>query len=102
MLPFFHIYGLVVLMNSALQRGATIVTMPRFELEQFLRVIQDYRITRAFVVPPIVLALAKHPLVDEYDLSSLQSSSRAPRRCRPSSSWPAASGWAAGCSRATA
>jgi acyl-CoA synthetase (AMP-forming)/AMP-acid ligase II len=68
-LPFFHIYGLVCLMNTMLERGAT---MPRFELAEFLRVIQHYRITRAFVVPPIVLALAKHPLVDEFDLSSLQ------------------------------
>jgi acyl-CoA synthetase (AMP-forming)/AMP-acid ligase II len=71
-LPFFHIYGLVVLMNLPLHRGATVVTMPRFDLAEFLRVIQDYRITRAWVVPPIVLALAKHPLVDEFDLSSLQ------------------------------
>ena len=71
-LPFFHIYGLVVLMNIPLYRGATIVTMPRFELAEFLRVIQDYRITRAWVVPPIVLAMAKHPLVDEFDLSSLE------------------------------
>jgi acyl-CoA synthetase (AMP-forming)/AMP-acid ligase II len=71
-LPFFHIYGLVVLMNLPLYRGATVVTMPRFDLAEFLRVIQDYRITRAWVVPPIVLALAKHPLVDEFDLSSLQ------------------------------
>jgi acyl-CoA synthetase (AMP-forming)/AMP-acid ligase II len=71
-LPFFHIYGLVVLMNIPLFRGATVVTMPRFDLAQFLRTIQDYRITRAWVVPPIVLALAKHPIVDEYDLSSLE------------------------------
>jgi len=71
-LPFFHIYGLVVIMNLVLERGATIVTMPRIELHEFLRVIQDYRITRAAVVPPIVLALAKHPLVDEFDLSSLR------------------------------
>jgi acyl-CoA synthetase (AMP-forming)/AMP-acid ligase II len=71
-LPFFHIYGLVVIMNIPLFRGAMIVTMPRFDLAEFLRVIQDYGITRAWVVPPIVLALAKHPLVDEYDLSSLE------------------------------
>ena len=71
-LPFFHIYGLVVLMNFPLFRGATVVTLPRFELAAFLRTIQDYRITRAWVVPPIVLALAKHPLVDEYDVSSLE------------------------------
>ena len=70
-LPFFHIYGLVVLMNVPLRGGATVVTMPRFDLPEFLRVMQDYRITRAWVVPPIVLALAKQPLVDEFDLSSL-------------------------------
>jgi acyl-CoA synthetase (AMP-forming)/AMP-acid ligase II len=71
-LPFFHIYGLVVIMNMTLHRGATVVTMPRFDLPEFLRVIQDYRITRANVVPPIALALAKHPLVDEFDFSSLE------------------------------
>jgi acyl-CoA synthetase (AMP-forming)/AMP-acid ligase II len=71
-LQFFHIYGLVVLMNIPLYRGATIVTMPRFDLLEFLRVVQQYRITRAWVVPPIVLALAKQPLVDEFDLSSLE------------------------------
>jgi len=70
-LPFFHIYGMQVLMNCSLRAGATVVTLPRFELEQFLRVHQDYRITRSFVAPPIVLALAKHPLVDSFDLSKL-------------------------------
>ena len=49
------------------------VTLPRFDLEDFLRTIQDHKITRAFVAPPILLALAKHPLVDQYDLSSLRS-----------------------------
>jgi acyl-CoA synthetase (AMP-forming)/AMP-acid ligase II len=72
-LPFFHIYGLLVLMASAISRGSTLVTMPRFDLEQFLGLLQDQRITRAYLAPPIVLALAKHPLVDNYDLSSLQS-----------------------------
>ncbi|MEX5719790.1 AMP-binding protein [Geodermatophilus maliterrae] len=72
-LPFFHIYGLTVLMNQGLQWGGTVVTLPRFDLEQFLRTIQDQRITRAFVAPPIVLALAKHPMVDQFDLSSLRS-----------------------------
>ncbi|SOC47900.1 Acyl-CoA synthetase (AMP-forming)/AMP-acid ligase II [Blastococcus aggregatus] len=72
-LPFFHIYGLTVLMNQGLALGGTVVTLPRFELEDFLRTIQEYKITRAFVAPPILLALAKHPLVDKYDLSSLES-----------------------------
>ncbi|HYH24514.1 MAG TPA: 4-coumarate--CoA ligase family protein [Blastococcus sp.] len=72
-LPFFHIYGLTVLMNQGLAWGAAVVTLPRFDLEDFLRTIQDHRVTRAFVAPPILLALAKHPLVDQYDLSSLVS-----------------------------
>jgi len=71
-LPFFHIYGMQVVLNLALWRGATLVTLPKFELEPFLAALQQYRITRAFVVPPLVLALAKHPAVDGYDLSSLR------------------------------
>ena len=72
-LPFFHIYGLTVLMNQGLAWGGAVVTLPRFDLEDFLRTIQEHTITRAFVAPPILLALAKHPLVDQYDLSSLVS-----------------------------
>jgi 4-coumarate--CoA ligase len=71
-LPFFHIYGMQVLMNCGLRIGATVVTMPRFDLEQFLSIHQEYGVTRSFVAPPIVVALAKHPLVDNYDLSKLE------------------------------
>jgi acyl-CoA synthetase (AMP-forming)/AMP-acid ligase II len=71
-LPLFHIYGLVVVLNMGLHLGATIVTMPRFDLEQFLSMIQKYRVTLSHVVPPIVLKLAKEPIVDNYDLSSLK------------------------------
>ena len=70
-LPFYHIYGMVVLMSGALRVGATVVTMPRFDFEQFLGLVQQHRVTMSYVVPPIVLALAKHPAVDKYDLSSL-------------------------------
>jgi 4-coumarate--CoA ligase len=71
-LPFFHIYGMQVLMNEFLSRGATIYTLPRFDLEQALTTIQEKRIGRFFVVPPIVLAFAKHPMIDQFDLSSLK------------------------------
>ena len=70
-LPFFHIYGMQVLMNGALFHGARAVTMPRFDLAEFLGLIQTHGVTRVAAVPPIVLALAKHPMVDGYDLSSL-------------------------------
>ena len=71
-LPFFHIYGMQVIMNLGLCGGAKVVTMPRFDLEQFLGLVQDQKVTRAYVVPPIALGLAKHPLVDKYDVSSLE------------------------------
>jgi acyl-CoA synthetase (AMP-forming)/AMP-acid ligase II len=71
-LPFFHIYGMQVMMNTSLRAGATVVTMPRFDLPQFLQLHQDHRVTRSFVAPPIVVALAKHPIVDQYDLSSVR------------------------------
>lgn len=71
-LPFFHIYGMQVLMNFGLATGATIVTAPRFDMVQMLELTQKHAITRLFLVPPIVLALAKHPIVDQYDLSSVK------------------------------
>jgi len=71
-LPFFHIYGMVVILNAGLRHGARIVTMARFELEPFLKLVQTYKVTRAHLVPPIVLALTKHPAVAQYDLSSIQ------------------------------
>ncbi|MEU3605153.1 AMP-binding protein [Streptomyces sp. NPDC035033] len=71
-LPFFHIYGLTALMNAPLRKGATVVVLPRFELDTFLGAIQKHRINGLYVAPPIVLALAKHPAVADYDLSSLE------------------------------
>ncbi|MFJ5103087.1 AMP-binding protein [Streptomyces sp. NPDC088554] len=70
-MPFFHIYGLTALMNGPLRHGAAIVVLPRFDLEQFLRTIEKYRVTSLYVTPPIILALAKHPAVSRFDLSSL-------------------------------
>ena len=70
--PFFHVLGFVILMNGSLAAGATVVSMPRFDLEAFLQAIQDHQVTFTIVVPPIALALARHPVVDSYDLSSLR------------------------------
>ena len=71
-LPFFHIAGLSVVMNLGLYAGATLVTMPRFELGQFLDLLERYEVTRAYVVPPIALALARHPAVTGRDLKALR------------------------------
>ena len=70
-LPFFHIYGMTVLLNAALHARARLVIMPSFDLTEFVANIAEYRCTIAFIAPPVAVALAKHPMVGEYDLSSL-------------------------------
>uniref|UniRef100_A0A7S3Y9J8 4-coumarate--CoA ligase n=1 Tax=Lotharella globosa TaxID=91324 RepID=A0A7S3Y9J8_9EUKA len=72
LLPFFHVYGMVIILNAALRKGAKVVIMHRFEPGNFLKILQEYKVTLAHVVPPIVLFLAKHPVVDKFDLSSLK------------------------------
>ena len=68
-LPFYHIYGLTVILSLSMANGATVVSLPRFDLQQFLQVLQDYQVTVGNMVPPIMLALAKQPVVENYDLS---------------------------------
>jgi acyl-CoA synthetase (AMP-forming)/AMP-acid ligase II len=70
--PFFHAIGFTINLHASLAAGATVLTMARFDLEGFLRAIQEHRATYTIVVPPVALALAGHPLVDAYDLSSLR------------------------------
>jgi len=70
-LPFFHIYGMTVLMNQYLCGGASLVTMPRFDLEQFLTLTETHKVECLYIVPPVALALAKHPAVEAHDLGSV-------------------------------
>jgi len=71
-LPFFHIYGMQVLMNGLLANGVTAVSMPRFDMVEALTAVQELKITRFFAVPPIILGLANAPIVDEFDTSSVR------------------------------
>jgi len=71
-LPLYHIYGLTSIMNQGLLNRSLIVTMPKFDLAGFLRAIADHRTDHLYIVPPIALALAKSPLVDDYDVSSVR------------------------------
>lgn len=71
LLPFFHIYGMTVLLNAALSNRAALVTMPKFDLVEFLTILSEHKCTYVFIAPPVAVALAKHPLIDQYDLSSI-------------------------------
>ena len=68
-LPFFHIYANSAVLGIGFIKGCTIVILPKFDLQQFLEVVQNHKVTFAHIVPPIALALAKHPLVSKVNLS---------------------------------
>lgn len=71
-LPLFHIYSLNSVLLCALRVGAAILIMQKFEINALLELVHKYRVTIAPFVPPIVLAIAKSPVVDNYDLSSIR------------------------------
>ncbi|XP_074583876.1 4-coumarate--CoA ligase 2-like [Curcuma longa] len=71
-LPLFHIFALNSVLLCALRAGAATVLMPKFEMGVMLQMIERHRVSMAAVVPPLVLALAKNPEVEKYDLSSIR------------------------------
>ncbi|XP_053613402.1 uncharacterized protein LOC128676951 [Plodia interpunctella] len=70
LIPWFHAYGFITTM-AVLAMRIRIVFLVRFEPEQFLETIQNYKINMTTIVPPLAVFLAKDPLVEKYDLSSL-------------------------------
>ncbi|EKD19236.1 putative 4-coumarate-CoA ligase [Drepanopeziza brunnea f. sp. 'multigermtubi' MB_m1] len=71
-LPFFHIYGLTCLIHQSIYGGLQLIVMPKFELEKFCSHIQSHAITMIYIVPPVILLMAKSPVIDKYDLSSIR------------------------------
>ncbi|THU85047.1 AMP binding protein [Dendrothele bispora CBS 962.96] len=71
-LPMYHIYGAVKLIFFPLLCGTPCIIMPRFDPEQFCANIQRYKVSTALIVPPVLVVMARHPVVDKYDLSSLK------------------------------
>ena len=71
-LPYFHIYGMVCILCMCLYQGTKLVVLPKFEPVAFLSCLQKYKVTDAFVVPPLALFLAKHPMVENYNVSTLR------------------------------
>ena len=71
-LPLFHIYGMTVLMCYTIVQQAELVLLSKFEPQAFLEAMQEHKVSVGFLVPPIILFLAKHPIVKGFDLSRLQ------------------------------
>lgn len=64
--------GLTCIVHAGIYQGITNVVLPKFSIEAFCSTVQKYKITFVFVVPPMVLLLAKHECVIKYDLSSVR------------------------------
>jgi 4-coumarate--CoA ligase len=71
LIPWFHAFGCITLIN-VLMVAVKVVFIPKFEEGLFLSCIENYQINCIFMVPPLMVFLAKHPLVENYDLSSLK------------------------------
>ncbi|KAJ7634476.1 AMP binding protein [Roridomyces roridus] len=71
-LPLYHIYGVSNLLTSSFTIGAPVVIQTKFDPVAFCANIEKYKVAYAFVVPPVLVVLARHPAVDSHDLSSLE------------------------------
>ncbi|KAJ8650538.1 hypothetical protein MRB53_003561 [Persea americana] len=71
-LPLFHVYSLNSVLLCSLRAGAGVLLMQKFEIGSLLELIQRHRVSVTPVVPPLVLALAKNPMVASFDLSSIR------------------------------
>lgn len=70
-LPFFHIYAMNTIMTMGLQIGAKIVTVPRFEPEQYIKALVTYKPTWLNLVPPLVSFLSTNPAVKSDYMKSI-------------------------------
>ncbi|KAL8294060.1 hypothetical protein RB597_008127 [Gaeumannomyces tritici] len=72
LIPFFHVYGLTSCILMTMYAGWEVILMERFDMERACQLIEKHRVTYIYVPPPVVLAFAKSPIVDKYDLTSLK------------------------------
>lgn len=73
LLPMSHIYALVVICHEAMYRGDCVIVLPKFDMKSYLQSIATYRIEILYLVPPIVIMMAKSAkALQQYDLSSIK------------------------------
>ncbi|MEC0239727.1 AMP-binding protein [Paenibacillus dokdonensis] len=71
-LPFFHVFGLTVLLNQAMYIAGTLILIPRFEINEVLKTIHKKKPTVFPGAPTMYIAVIHHPKVSSFDLSSIQ------------------------------
>ncbi len=71
-LPLFHVFAMTVVMNMGIAKAAKIILMPRFQLDEALKLITKEKPTMMPAVPTIFTAMNNHPKLKSYNLSSLK------------------------------
>mgnify|MGYP001052506725 CR=1 FL=1 len=70
--PLWHCSATTAFMLSAGRLGSTLILLPDYETEEILRVIQNQKVTLAWLVPSIMVLMQENPKFEIYDLSSLE------------------------------
>jgi long-chain acyl-CoA synthetase len=71
-LPFFHVFGLTVVLNQGVYLAATLILVPRFEINEVLQIINRKKPTTFSGAPTMYIAVINHPEVHKVDLSSIK------------------------------
>jgi long-chain acyl-CoA synthetase len=71
-LPFFHVFAMTAVMNFALSQGAELVIMPRFVLDDAMKLIDKSKPTVMPGVPTMYIAMLNHPKLKSFNMSSLK------------------------------
>lgn len=71
-LPFYHVFGMVVVLHLHMYIGTTLVVVPKFSFENFLKSIQRYHVKHLMIVPPMAVLMVKSPLTKKYNLNSVK------------------------------
>ena len=71
-LPFFHIYGMTAAMNAPLFAGASMVLLPRFDVETVMKTIESEKVTSFCGVPTMYIAVIHHPEVKKFKLGTVR------------------------------
>ncbi|KAI8716934.1 hypothetical protein NCS52_00988000 [Fusarium sp. LHS14.1] len=73
LLPFSHVFGLMLITHLGTFRGDEIIVLPRYTFLTFLKAVSKYRIRQLSIVPPIVIEmLSKQDICRQYDLQSVE------------------------------
>ncbi len=72
-LPLFHVFAMTAIMHWALMNGGSMILLPRFDLEQLLKVINEKKPSVFHAVPTLYAAIANHPKIADFDLTSIKS-----------------------------